>query len=94
MCLAVPMKLKKRDGDIGTAELGGVERQINLMMLSDAEVGEYVIVHAGFAIQKLDEDEAQKTLDLLRQMSEDFSDNPDLDFANLTNNSNSDKNTD
>jgi hydrogenase expression/formation protein HypC len=70
MCLAVPMKLIKRDKDIGIVELGGVERQISLMLLSDAKVGEYLIVHAGFAIQRLDEEEAHKTLELLFQMNE------------------------
>jgi hydrogenase expression/formation protein HypC len=70
MCLAVPMKLIKRDGDIGVVELGGVKREISLMLLSDAKVDEYLIVHAGFAIQRLDEQEAHKTLELLSQMND------------------------
>ncbi len=81
MCLAVPMKLIKRDGDIGTVELGGVERQISLMLMTDAKVGEYLVVHAGFAIQRLDEDEAHKTLELLMQMNEDYMSELSLDFT-------------
>jgi hydrogenase expression/formation protein HypC len=70
MCLAVPMRLIKREGDIGVVELGGVKREINLMLLSDAKVDEYLIVHAGFAIQRLDEQEAYKTLEILSQMND------------------------
>ncbi len=70
MCLAVPMKLIKREGDMGVVELGGVTREISLMMMPDAQVGEYVIVHAGFAIQRLDEEEAKLTLELFRQMGD------------------------
>ncbi len=72
MCLAVPMKLIKRDGDIGVVELGGVTREVSLMMMPDARVGEYLIIHAGFAIQRLDEEEARQTLELFRQMGEDI----------------------
>ena len=79
MCLAVPMKLMKKDGDIGTVELGGVERKVSLMLLNDATVGEYLVVHAGFAIQRLDEEEAKKTLDILMQMNEDYAATLSLD---------------
>ncbi|GAB4376383.1 MAG: hypothetical protein Kow0042_22650 [Calditrichia bacterium] len=81
MCLAVPMKLIQRDGEVGKVELGGVQRDINLMLLPEVTVGEYVMVHAGFAIQKLDEEEALKTLDILMQMSGDFGDDPSLNFG-------------
>lgn len=70
MCLAVPMKVIEINGNIGMGEVGGVKREINLMLLSDIKIGEYVIVHAGSAIQKLDEAEAEKTLSLLREMVE------------------------
>jgi hydrogenase expression/formation protein HypC len=66
------MKLIKRDGDIGVVELGGVTREVSLMMMPDARVGEYLIIHAGFAIQRLDEEEARQTLELFRQMGEDI----------------------
>ena len=50
-----------------TIDVDGVQREASLLLLEDARVGDYVIVHAGFAIQKLDESAAQETLDLLRE---------------------------
>lgn len=64
------MKVIEINGNIGMGEVGGVKREINLMLLDDIKIGEYVIVHAGSAIQKLDEAEAEKTLSLLREMVE------------------------
>ena len=52
---------------MATIDVEGVQRQASLLLLEDARVGDYVIVHAGFAIQKLDEAAAQQTLDLLRE---------------------------
>lgn len=65
MCLAVPMKLESIDGDLGIVNIGGVKRKIGLMLLDKPAAGDYVLVHAGFAIQKIDEKEAKKTLELL-----------------------------
>jgi len=70
MCLAIPMKVIEINGYLGMAEVGRVKREINLMLLDDVKIGDYVIVHAGSAIQKLDEVEAEKTLSLLREMVE------------------------
>jgi hydrogenase expression/formation protein HypC len=70
MCLAVPALLKSKRDDAGLIELGGVEREISLMLTPEAEVGQYVIVHAGFAINVLDEEEAKVTLALLRELAE------------------------
>ncbi len=70
MCLAVPMKIQEIHGDKGLVEIGGVKREVSLQMMKDLQVGDYIIVHAGFAIQKLDEEEALETLDLFRQMEE------------------------
>lgn len=70
MCLAVPAKLiSKRDG-LGLVELGGVEREVSLMLTPEAEVGQYLIVHAGFAINVMDEEEAGTTLALLNELAE------------------------
>jgi hydrogenase expression/formation protein HypC len=69
MCLAVPMKVVLKDGTSAVAEIGGVRREISLMLLPEAEVNDYVIVHAGFAIHKLNEEEASKTLELLEQIA-------------------------
>jgi len=70
MCLAVPMKVISLQNDTGIAEMSGVKKEISFMMLPEAEIGDYVIVHAGFAIQILNEEEAQKTLELFREMEE------------------------
>ncbi|NOZ64814.1 MAG: HypC/HybG/HupF family hydrogenase formation chaperone [Caldiserica bacterium] len=70
MCLAVPMKVIKVEQEEGLVELGGVRRRVNMGLLDDIKVGEYVIVHAGFAIQKMDEKEAEETLSIFREMEE------------------------
>jgi hydrogenase expression/formation protein HypC len=66
MCLAVPMELVVHDGQRGVACLGEVRREVNLMLVPDVKIGDFVIIHAGCAISVLDRAEAQKTLDILR----------------------------
>jgi len=69
MCLGVPAKiLETRDG-AAVVELGGVRREISMMLIDDASVGEWVIVHAGFAIERLSEEEAEQTLSLFREIA-------------------------
>jgi len=70
VCLAIPMRLIERGELEGVVEIDGVRRQISLMLLPDAEVGEFVLVHTGYAIQRIDEDEARETLALLREYME------------------------
>lgn len=70
MCLAIPMTVVKIEGPMGVVEYNGVERKVGLMLLDDVKLGDWVLVHAGFAISKIDYREAQETLDLLRQMGE------------------------
>jgi hydrogenase expression/formation protein HypC len=70
MCLAIPMVLVERNEYEGVAEIDGVRRQISVMFLPDVEVGDYVLVHAGYAIGQVDADEAAKTLELLREYSD------------------------
>ena len=67
MCLGIPMQVVEIDGDIGYVESGGVKRRVGLMLLEDVKVGDWVIVHAGFAIEKIDPDEAMDTLELIRE---------------------------
>ena len=67
MCLAIPSKITKIENNMATIDVEGVKREASLLLLEDARVGDYIIVHAGFAIQKLDESAAQETLDLLRE---------------------------
>jgi hydrogenase expression/formation protein HypC len=72
MCLAIPGKVVSIDGSgplkMGKVNFGGIQKNICLEWLPDVEVGQYVIVHVGFAISAMDEEEAKKTLDMLRQM--------------------------
>jgi hydrogenase expression/formation protein HypC len=70
MCLAIPMVLIERDEFQGVAEIDGVRREISVMYVPEAEVGDYVLVHAGFAIGQVDADEAAKTLELLREYAD------------------------
>ena len=70
MCMAIPTKLIEKRGDIGVVELDGIQREIGLQLLDEVELDDYVIVHAGFAIERLDEEAAQETLDIFRQMAE------------------------
>ena len=70
MCLAIPMVLVERNELEGVAEVDGVQRRISVMYVPEAEVGDYVLVHAGFAIGQIDADEAARTLELLREYSD------------------------
>jgi hydrogenase expression/formation protein HypC len=70
MCLAVPAKVVRIDGDEAEVDFGGVVRKANVSLV-DTKVGEYVIVHAGYAIQTLDRKEAEETLDMFREILED-----------------------
>ena len=69
MCLAVPMKMESVDGATGTCTHAGGEYHVRVDLV-DAEVGDYVLVHAGIAISKVDEDEALETLKLLKQIDD------------------------
>jgi len=68
MCLALPMRITAVDGTLATIASAGLEQRASLMLLPDAKVGDYVLVHAGFAISVLDEAEANETLELLREI--------------------------
>lgn len=73
MCLAIPMKIKAIDGFVATCEAKGVEREVSLFMLQDEEmvVGDHVMVHVGYAIQKMTEQEARSTWELFDQILAD-----------------------
>lgn len=67
MCVGVPMQVVSLDGDDIVVEVDGVRRSASLMMLADeVAIGDFLIIHAGFAIARLDEDEALETLKLMR----------------------------
>ncbi len=67
MCLAVPAEVKAIKGHTATVDYGGVSREANISLV-DAKVGDFVIVHAGYAIEVMDREEAEKTLDIFRQL--------------------------
>ncbi len=67
MCLAIPGKIVRIEGDMGDVDFGGVTRKANLSMV-DAQVGDWAVVHAGFAIQVMDEEDAQETIRLWNEV--------------------------
>ena len=68
MCLAIPMKILKIEGDRANVSSGGVQRAIGINFLKNPKVGDYVIVHAGFGIEKLDTAKAEETLKILEEL--------------------------
>lgn len=68
MCLAIPVKITEISGSMGAVEFGGIRKDIGLQLLPDAKVGDYVLLHAGFAIQKLNVEEAAETIKLLETL--------------------------
>ena len=70
MCLAVPALIKTIDGDEAEVDLGGVSRRASLMLTPEAEVGDYVLLHAGYAINIVDQSEAEETLSLMQEMAQ------------------------
>jgi hydrogenase expression/formation protein HypC len=71
MCLAIPARVTEiLDRDIAIVELGGVRKEISLALVEDVAVGDYVIVHVGYALGRLDPEEAEKTLQLFARLAE------------------------
>lgn len=69
MCLALPARVLKRDGDDAEIDLGGIRKRISLALTPAAVVGSYVIVHAGYAIGELDAGEAERTLAMFAELA-------------------------
>lgn len=72
MCLAVPMKITRIDGFNATCEAKGIEREVSLFMLQgdSIEIGDHVLIHVGYAIQKISEEEARLTWELFDEVLE------------------------
>jgi len=70
MCLAIPALVKSINGSKGIVEIDGVTREVSLQLTPEAKVGDYVLLHTGYAINVVDAAEAEETLKLLRQLSE------------------------
>jgi hydrogenase expression/formation protein HypC len=74
MCLAIPALIKSIEDKEAEAEIGGITRRISLWLTPEAKVGDYVLVHTGYAINVLDQEEAEETLALLREIAEGVED--------------------
>lgn len=70
MCLAVPGRISEIEGTTAQVDFGGVTREASLVLVPAAAAGDYVLVHAGFAIEVLNEEEAKETLSLFRELAE------------------------
>ncbi len=79
MCLAIPAKVLDIQDEIATVDMGGLKRQVSLLLQPDVQIGDYVIVHAGFVINRLDQEAAQETLKVLKEMASISEKNYNLD---------------
>ena len=70
MCLAIPARVKSVEGNEAEVEVGGVGRRASIVLTPEAKVGNYVLLHAGYAINVIDEEEAEETLRLLKEIAE------------------------
>ncbi len=70
MCLSVPAKIIRIEDTKAVVDFGGTQREVSIMLVPDAKEGDYVLVHAGFAIQVIDEDDAKKTLEAFKEIYE------------------------
>jgi len=69
MCLAVPVKIVSIDGDEAETEIAGVRRRVSIALTPEAKIGDYVLLHTGYAISVMDEAEAEETLKLLEEIA-------------------------
>jgi len=70
MCLSIPSKVISINGNYATVSVGGTEYEASLQLIDDVKIDDYVLLHTGFAIQKISEEDAQETLRLLRELGE------------------------
>lgn len=69
MCLAVPVQVVSIEGNEAEVEIGGVRRRVSIMLTPEARVGDYVLLHTGYAINVINEAEAKETLKILEEMA-------------------------
>jgi hydrogenase expression/formation protein HypC len=75
MCLAIPSKIVKIENNVATIDVDGVQREASLLLVENPGIGDYVIVHAGFAINKINEEDALESLKLIREAASLIFDN-------------------
>lgn len=81
MCLAIPSRITEINENMGVIDVVGVQREVSLLLVENPQVGDWVIVHAGFAIQIIDEDTAQESLRYLREAAQLLAENDDSGTA-------------
>jgi len=81
MCLAIPSKITEINDNMGVIDVVGVQREVSLLLVENPQVGDWVIVHAGFAIQIIDEATAQESLRYLREAAQLLAENDDSGTA-------------
>lgn len=72
MCIAIPLEIQEVNGNRAKARVGTTVREVYLDLIEEVSVGDFVLVHAGFAIEKLDKEEAEKTLSLFREVADEI----------------------
>ena len=72
MCIAVPLEVVEIRGDIALARFGNSTREVHLDLVEGVSAGDFILVHAGFAIEKLNKEEAEKTLSLFREIADEI----------------------
>ncbi len=70
MCLSIPAKVESIEGEMAVVSVGGTKYDASLQMIDDVNIGDYVLLHTGFAIQKISEEEAQDTLKVFEEFEE------------------------
>ncbi|GBE18995.1 MAG TPA: HypC/HybG/HupF family hydrogenase formation chaperone [Euryarchaeota archaeon] len=70
MCLAIPGEIVEMEGEHATVDFGGTQSKVNIAFIPDLKAGDYVIVHVGYAIQKMTRDEAEESLRLINEVLE------------------------
>lgn len=73
MCYAIPAKIMKIVDDVATVDYGGVVKKVNVSLIDDPTIGDYTLIHAGFAIEKLDKKSAEEALQIIRNDLAQFS---------------------
>jgi len=81
MCVAIPARIKSLDGLMAEVEVGGISRKVSVQLTPEVRKGEYVLIHAGFAIHVIDEQEAEETMKLFEEIGglEEYSSVPGVD---------------
>ena len=68
MCLAIPMEITEKNGNEAVAVAGGIRKDVRLDLIEGAEIGDFILIHTGYAIEKLDPEEARETLELIKKV--------------------------